>query len=90
MFSFWNLHRPNCSFCTDFTESAEISFGSSFGCFESKLVSKDTLFPSNDKKSYGDFATVQKKRSLIYLCMKPSFKHGWARLADFVQAHQAT
>jgi hypothetical protein len=26
------------------SDSAETSFGSSFGCFESKLVSKDTLF----------------------------------------------
>ena len=25
------------------SDSAETSFGSSFGCFESKLVSKDTL-----------------------------------------------
>ncbi len=28
------------------TDGAETSFGSSFGCFESKLVSKDTLFLS--------------------------------------------
>ncbi len=28
------------------SDSAETSFGSSFGCFESKLVSKDTLIPT--------------------------------------------
>ncbi len=28
------------------SDSAETSFGSSFGCFESKLVSKDTLVPT--------------------------------------------
>ncbi len=28
-------------------DSAETSFGSSFGCFESKLVSKDTLVQNN-------------------------------------------
>ncbi len=32
--------QPKQTFCLD---SAETSFGSSFGCFESKLVSKDTL-----------------------------------------------
>jgi hypothetical protein len=32
--------QPKQIFCSD---SAETSFGSSFGCFESKIVSKDTL-----------------------------------------------
>jgi hypothetical protein len=31
--------QPEQTFCSD---SAETSFGSSFGCFESKLVAKDT------------------------------------------------
>jgi hypothetical protein len=29
------------------SDSAETSFGSSFGCFESKLVSKDTLYTAH-------------------------------------------
>jgi hypothetical protein len=34
--------QPKQTFVSD---SAETSFGSSFGCFESKLVLKDTLGP---------------------------------------------
>jgi hypothetical protein len=41
--SLWKRNNRNKRFVSD---SAETGFGSSFGCFESKLVSKDTLFPS--------------------------------------------
>jgi hypothetical protein len=37
------LKQPNKRFVSD---SAESSFGSSFGCFESKLVSMDALVPA--------------------------------------------
>ena len=39
--SVWKRNNWNKSFVSD---SAKTSFGSSFGCFESKLFSKDTLF----------------------------------------------
>jgi len=38
--SIWKRNNRNKRFVSN---SAETSFGSSFGCFESKLVSKDTL-----------------------------------------------
>jgi hypothetical protein len=38
--SLWKRNNRNKRFVSD---SAETGFGSSFGCFESKLVSKDTL-----------------------------------------------
>jgi len=38
--SLWRGNNRNKHFVSD---NAETSFGSSFGCFESKLVSKDTL-----------------------------------------------
>jgi hypothetical protein len=38
--SVWKQNNRNKRFVSD---SAETGFGSSFGCFESKLVSKDTL-----------------------------------------------
>ncbi len=34
------------------SDSAGTSFGSSFGCFESKLVSKDTLLPTHRSSSF--------------------------------------
>jgi hypothetical protein len=42
--SLWKRNNRNKRFVSD---SAETGFGSSFGCFESKLVSKDTLGPLN-------------------------------------------
>jgi hypothetical protein len=48
--SVWNRNNRNKRFVLD---SAETSFGSSFGCFESKLVSKDTLGQS--RYQYLDF-----------------------------------
>ncbi len=40
------------------SDSAETSFGSSFGCFESKLVSKDTLIPSYFSSIICNFITA--------------------------------
>ncbi len=34
------------------SDSAETSFGSSFGCFESKLVLKNTLPTTNDQRGH--------------------------------------
>jgi hypothetical protein len=34
------------------SDSAEISFGSSFGCFDTKLVSEDTLFRTHLNRAY--------------------------------------
>jgi hypothetical protein len=54
VFCLYRLNRNIETFCFGIeakqpkqtNDSAETSFGSSFSCFESKVVSKDTLFPS--------------------------------------------
>ncbi len=42
----FNRNIETVCFGIEASDSAETSFGSSFGCFESKLVSKDTLLQS--------------------------------------------
>ncbi len=46
--SLWKRNNRNKRFVSD---SAETGFGFSFGCFESKLVSKDTLLPGQRRIS---------------------------------------
>ena len=45
--SVWNRNNRNKHF---FSDSGETSFGSIFGCFESKLVSLDTLVTDHVRK----------------------------------------
>jgi hypothetical protein len=44
------------------SDSFETSFGSSFGCFESKLVSQDTLKNGKRKEAKGSEKTKEMKK----------------------------